>query len=282
MEAFEQAIILDVLSIALVAFVLGLAVHGLLRLRNPELGWGALGNVWTQPFGRIDLLVVGVIVALIYWWLLVTDVSPGEAVQSEAEMSVEAAWLSAVFLLFLFTALIFFLGFVRGRNLPETFGLARLSPLRIAGIASVAMLIAFPVAYLVTEGANLLLFKDTLGEFDTQEVVQLFANSDDLRLKLVLIMSTCLIAPVVEETFFRGYFYPVVKRFTDRSFSALFTSTIFAVIHMNVLSFAPLWALAICFTVAYEVTGCLWVPIAMHAIFNTVNVTLILTFPDLL
>ena len=98
----------------------------------------------------------------------------------------------------------------------------------------------------------------------------------------MLIVSTCLVAPVVEEVLFRGYIYPVVKRFSDRSFSAIFTSTVFAVVHLNVLSLAPLWALAMCFTIAYEITGCLWIPIMMHAIFNTVNVTLILTFPDLL
>ena len=81
---------------------------------------------------------------------------------------------------------------------------------------------------------------------------------------------------------FRGYIYAVVKRFSDQTFSAIFTSTVFAAVHMHVLHLAPLFALAMCFTLAYEITGCLWIPIAMHAIFNTVNVSVILNFPDLM
>lgn len=282
METFEQSILLDVLSIALVALAFGLLVHFLLRRRNPELGWGALGNVWTLPFGRIDLLIVGVILGLIYVSVRVSGADTEGVPEEDAEMGVTAAWVSVTFMLYVLSALLIYIGFVRGRNLREVFGLERLGPRRVAGFAVVAMLVTYPVVYLVTQGVNLFLLRDTLGDFETQDVVRIFSETKDAGLKLALVFSTCLVAPVVEETLFRGYFYPVVKRYTDRSFSALFTSTVFAVVHMNVLSLAPLLALAVCFTVAYEVTGCLWVPIAMHAIFNTVNVVLILTFPDLL
>ena len=282
MEAFEQSILLDVLNIALVALLLGLLAHWLLRRRNPELGWGALGNVWTLPFGRIDLLIVGGVLALIYGCVRLSDTVAEGVPEEEVEMGVEAAWLSVTFMIYMLSTLLIYLGFVRGRNLKEMFGLERLGVLRIIGVAVGAMLVAYPAVYFVMQGVNLFFFRDTLGELESQEVVQLFSETGDTWLKITLVISTCLVAPVVEETLFRGYFYPVVKRFTDRSFSAIFTSAVFAVIHMNVLSLAPLWALAICFTIAYEVTGCLWVPIAMHAIFNSVNVTLILTFPDLL
>ncbi|MEM8953591.1 MAG: CPBP family intramembrane glutamic endopeptidase, partial [Verrucomicrobiota bacterium] len=71
-------------------------------------------------------------------------------------------------------------------------------------------------------------------------------------------------------------FYPVIKRYSDRFFSAVVTSMAFAVVHMNLLSVAPLFVLAMAFTLAYELTGCLWVPIVMHALFNTAQVVMIL------
>ncbi len=282
MEAFEQSILLDVLSIALVALIFGLLVHFWLRRRNPELGWGALGNVWTLPYGGIDLAIVGIVFGMVYCAVFLSGAAEGEAPEEAAEIGVTAAWVSVTFMLYILAALLIYLGFIRGRNLKELFGLERLSVLKVLGVATVSMVVAYPVIYLVMQGMNLFVFRDNFGELETQEVVQLFAETNDLGLKLTLILSTCLVAPLVEETLFRGYFYPVIKRFTDRSFSALFTSAVFAVVHMNVLSMGPLLGLALCFTIAYEVTGCLWVPIAMHAIFNTVNVTLIMTYPDLL
>jgi membrane protease YdiL (CAAX protease family) len=53
-----------------------------------------------------------------------------------------------------------------------------------------------------------------------------------------------------------------------RWLAVVITSVIFAVVHP--LWMAPLiFVLSICLGYAYERTGNLWVPIVMHALFNT-------------
>jgi len=79
-----------------------------------------------------------------------------------------------------------------------------------------------------------------------------------------------LVAPVTEEFLFRGYFYGVLRRYVGVVPAMLFTSTLFAAIHMNGPVFLPLFVLAMCLTLAYEATGSLLVPMLMHALFNSV------------
>ena len=77
-----------------------------------------------------------------------------------------------------------------------------------------------------------------------------------------------VIAPICEEFLFRGFFYVVFKRYLGAVASAVLTSALFAAFHVNLAAFPSLFALALCFTIAYEATGSLLVPITMHALFN--------------
>ncbi len=81
-------------------------------------------------------------------------------------------------------------------------------------------------------------------------------------------LAVVILAPVCEEIVFRGYIYGATKRFTDRFFACLFSSLLFAVAHYNINALLPLLFLAILLTVAYELTGSLWAPISIHALFN--------------
>ena len=63
------------------------------------------------------------------------------------------------------------------------------------------------------------------------------------------------------------------------TFAAIFTSLIFACVHRYVGGLVPLFVLSMGFAVAYEMTGCLLVPIIMHAFFNAWQ-TLAMTFLD--
>ena len=54
------------------------------------------------------------------------------------------------------------------------------------------------------------------------------------------------------------------------------TAAGFALIHFHVPALVPLFVLAASFAVAYIVTESLWVPFVMHALFNGMNIGLIL------
>ena len=62
--------------------------------------------------------------------------------------------------------------------------------------------------------------------------------------------------------------------------AAIVTSMLFALVHGNVPGTLPLFALALMLTIAYELTGCLWVPIAIHALFNAIQTALMLNLGD--
>lgn len=116
--------------------------------------------------------------------------------------------------------------------------------------------------------------KSRIGEPKPQEVVTEVINTTDNVRLFILIFSACVIAPIVEEIIFRGYLYPVTKRFTDPYFAAVFTGVIFGCIHGNVGAVILLSALGILLAALYEATGSILACIATHAIFNSFSVFL--------
>lgn len=112
------------------------------------------------------------------------------------------------------------------------------------------------------------------GERDeaVQEVVQAFAKADDPWLLGMLCVTAVVVAPVTEEVIFRGYLYPVAKRYAGRGVAVLFSALFFSMIHLNAMALLPLTLLAVGLVLAYEWSGSIWVPIGIHAIFNGVTV----------
>jgi membrane protease YdiL (CAAX protease family) len=84
------------------------------------------------------------------------------------------------------------------------------------------------------------------------------------------------VAPVFEEFFFRGFAYPALKQRWGTWRALVIVSAAFAAIHLHVPSLGPLFALAIGLGLSYEFTGSLLAPITVHALFNTVNVGMLL------
>ena len=79
------------------------------------------------------------------------------------------------------------------------------------------------------------------------------------------------LVPPAEELLFRGILYPAVKQRGYPSLALWMTALLFAGIHFNVVSFVPLTLLALVLTLLYERTNNLLAPIAVHALFNAVN-----------
>jgi membrane protease YdiL (CAAX protease family) len=113
-----------------------------------------------------------------------------------------------------------------------------------------------------------------------QEVVRTLIGTDNPALKAVLAITAIIIAPLVEEIIFRGYLYPVIKRYSGCCFAAITTSLLFAIVHGNLPGLMPLFTLAVILTLVYESTGCLWVPIATHSLFNAIQVSLMLNIQN--
>jgi len=90
-----------------------------------------------------------------------------------------------------------------------------------------------------------------------------------------------VIAPATEEFMFRGLLYPLVKQCGSPRIAFFGVSAIFAGIHMDAASLLPLFVLALMLTWLYEKTDNLLAPIAVHSIFNTVNLVLLYFLPQI-
>ncbi len=75
------------------------------------------------------------------------------------------------------------------------------------------------------------------------------------------------LAPIVEESFFRGYAYPVLKHYV-KGHAVWLSALLFAGVHLYVINFLPVFALGILLTLIYERTGSLAIPIVAHAAVN--------------
>ncbi len=84
------------------------------------------------------------------------------------------------------------------------------------------------------------------------------------------------VAPVVEEFFFRGFFYRALRNRMSIAAAALIDGGLFGIIHFSgggadgLLILPPLAVLGVLFCLVYERTGTLLAPIGMHAFNNTV------------
>lgn len=93
--------------------------------------------------------------------------------------------------------------------------------------------------------------------------------------RLVLGVITILLAPVAEEALFRGVLYPAIKQAGFPRLALWGTALLFAAVHVNLATFAPLFVLALVLTVLYERTDNLLAPIVAHSTFNASNFTLL-------
>lgn len=77
-----------------------------------------------------------------------------------------------------------------------------------------------------------------------------------------------LLAPLVEEIFFRGIFYPALKNRIKLGGAMLVSALVFSLIHLEPAGFISIFALGILLAWSYEKSGRLMVPIVIHAVHN--------------
>ncbi len=282
------SVLADAAAWMLVALLLGAGAYKAMRSLRPGLGWSERGQVEVAAFRAVDACLVLALAWLIWANLnsLAHD-APGQGAEAVAAQTVEEteervpsavdALANVLFLLLICMALLFYLRQVRGLDPAQLFGLRRLSLARVLGVSILALLVAVPCTL-----ASSMVFTDWLKEYwpdlKPQDAVQMFAESSRLADKLVMAVAAVIVAPLVEELVFRGFVYGVVKRHTDAFFAAIVSSALFALAHFHLGSALPLFVLALGFTLAYERTGSLLVPMLMHALFNGVTLAVLLIF----
>ena len=268
-EIANIAVLQDFTCIAGLAMFLGLLGYKWLRLMRPEAAWNHEGLVTSQQYGDIDLVALAAGLGL----LLSAIMQPLSRVAAAPQTTpgVNEVALGIFFQLMLCCVLLVYLVHVRHLHPVELFGF---TVVRWKLLAVTILLALIPMFVVV--GTTAVLSNEWLQQLapgaQEQELVRAFVETDDTVLRVLIILAAVVVAPVVEETLFRGFIYGVLKRYTDAPFAALLSGLFFAIIHMHTGSLLPLWVLALFFCAAYEFTGCLLAPMILHALFNSTSI----------
>jgi membrane protease YdiL (CAAX protease family) len=175
--------------------------------------------------------------------------------------------------------LLFLLAFLRlrGFSISTQAGLAKIGFGRVLSTGTILLFAAYPLILLADT-----LTRRLLGEgLSKQEIIQLFNASQTLPQRIIIIVMAVGVAPIAEEFIFRFFLYGVLKRYFGRFVGLLANASFFAAVHAHLPSFGPLLVLGSCFTIAYEWSGSILVPMTMHALFNAFTLT-VLAFPQTL
>lgn len=134
-----------------------------------------------------------------------------------------------------------------------------------SGIAT--FLITLPVITAVS-----LVWQALLGlahiKVENQEAIDLLRFTDSDALRFLLLTVAIIVAPVTEELIFRAGIFRYARTRLPRWAALLLPAVLFATLHLNLGSFAPLIALAVVFSLAYERTGLIGTTMVAHALFN--------------
>jgi membrane protease YdiL (CAAX protease family) len=162
-------------------------------------------------------------------------------------------------------AAVFAVAAILGRATPAMFGLRRVK----LGPAVGWILVAYGGYWL----ASVILLA-IFGEPPEQDLVRDLKETQDTAVLIGFGVLTCLVAPIAEEFFFRGFLFSVLASRLGVAVAAVLTGAIFGLIHLPgspLLGVAVLVAFGALLCVVYWKTGSLIPCMALHALNNAVS-----------
>lgn len=114
--------------------------------------------------------------------------------------------------------------------------------------------------------------------FPSAQNTQCSSVKNDYSHYLVLaIFVVSVMAPLAEETIFRGFVYGWLAKVMPVGFAVVISGAIFGALHGVLLLFIPLWAVGIVLALMFRGSNSLWPGVAVHALFNLPGIIAILS-----
>ncbi len=108
---------------------------------------------------------------------------------------------------------------------------------------------------------------------DSHALVHVFLNPETSPgLIATALLLAFILAPAMEELFFRGFCYPIFKAKFGRIGGMMLSAAIFAGVHMSWFAFLPIFILGLGLTLVYETRKSLITPIIFHSLHNSLFV----------
>jgi membrane protease YdiL (CAAX protease family) len=218
-------------------------------------------------------LVMGIFIGLILTWGIVSLAFPHEIKKTAEEMN------PIMFLLNTFTFQVIILTVVgvffklNNLSLVKVFGFKN-SSVGLVLLCGVLGYIVFLPLGLQLQKIVIILIKTFIGDaipVESQMVVKILQREIPTGYKILIGISTVILAPISEEILFRGLLYNAVKNAGYPLVALYGVSLFFGVIHNNAIAMLPLAFFGVILTVVYEITGNLLATIITHSLFNLTN-----------
>lgn len=145
-------------------------------------------------------------------------------------------------------------------------------------MAAVGLILCFSTVLGALRADKLIM--DLTGCPEQQDVVQSMMDGNAAQ-KVILAIAAVIMAPIGEEICFRGFIYNILRQRAGVWAAAIATGVLFGAVHASLVQFLPLvfFGMVQCFI--YEKSKTLLVPMAVHAVFNSFSVAVILAMPYL-
>ena len=228
-----------------------------------------LGKVAVWPYVTGDLLGIGAVAGVFYLLAVGNAVVAGGT--KEVSISYDAVLFSIGFL-FVMALVCFFITARRIRPV-SWLGLRWKESPWIVLIAP-GTVMAMWAFFAGLQGLGYMDLMDRLGVDKVQDTVAVFQEEQDVVLLSLMAFAAVVVAPVCEEIIFRGYLYPVAKRFAGPWVAALCNALLFSAAHGSLSALLPLFAFGLVLVLIYEMTGSIWAPMAVHFVFNAATVSI--------
>ena len=146
----------------------------------------------------------------------------------------------------------------------------------LLGLATGLGLVLIAMALALMSSVLIQAFGD---QVEPQKLVKLIAEEsakqENIGPLIFFVVMAVAVAPVAEEILFRGILYPAIKQIGYPRVAAIGTALLFALFHVNLLTFASLTVVALGLIALYEFTDNLLAPITAHAVFNASNLIML-------
>ncbi len=256
-------------ALPLLGVIVGLVLYGALANRTIFEG---RGKVRSEPFAAVDVPVALFLVLLFAGLVVLAAHAPvrEDGLPSAGNMVAGMVFNEVIFVALALGPLVVMKA--RGVRLREAFGLGRAGVVTVVLGAVGLLVLALPLITEAVELSRVLLAGAGYLNPDPQDAVRFLSESPSLAARVAVGVQAVFLAPVQEEMIFRGFLYGVARRYLGPAAGIVLVSLLFAAIHLHAPSFLGLFVLAMCLTLAYEWSGSLLVPMAMHAMFNALTV----------
>ncbi len=114
-----------------------------------------------------------------------------------------------------------------------------------------------------------------------QPVVEMYIRESAPKALIFFTVFVAVLGPVMEELFFRGFAYKAIRTRFGVSIAMTATAFLFALLHMSVLAFVPIFFLGLFLSYLYEKTGSLVPCMAAHMTHNLIMIGCTLAFKAL-